>query len=560
MAMGKWKLYLPILACFVCLLGALGYGIDLLLAQARAVPMEELEFWDKAHKFSLSPYYDETEDTYFLFLPACTAPSDLTVTNPVTLRSVPFDLKEAADPNSPASVGQLVLTQGGETYALSLWQCDQLPSLFLSGEGDMLEQVHETKLNKVSAQATILDAQGNTTLQKYATLSGRGHGTWDGSDGVGQSKRPYNLSFSSPISYGPYQEVSTLCLLADFSDESKLRNSLGYYTGYTLGLSYASPYTYINLFVNGEYLGLYGIVTKQEYTNHIVKDQISAVLERVGSYFGPDSIYSTVLAQPMRLYYGDGGYLQDTISTMEEALTTQDWAQCEALIDLDSFALMYAFEEFICNFDMAGPSQYYYLDGEDVLHTMLPWDFDLSMGNIVPVFSGNQIHSMMVYRDYWGDCWYSLLLNWDGFRQRVINTIETRFTDEFLEELSSHMLQDIENITHSRDCDIRRWKTSPSFSGKVPTHDPASLSHYYDLFTDYFPRRREFLLDYFRNPQDYCLVTTRSAEGYWRNTLCVPRGSLTADYLDPANRVTDTGVPLSEIETITQDLNIYPAS
>lgn len=562
MTMGKWKLYIPILLIFACLLGILAYGIGLLHTRAQEIPLTQLQFWDKTHNISLTPYYDKAEDAYFLFLPACTVPSDLSVTNPVTMRSLPFSLREKTqgETDSPASVCDLELTHGGEAYVLSLWQCDQLPSLFLQGQTDMLEQVHESKLNKVSAQATILDAQGNVMLRKYATLSGRGHGTWDGADGLGQSKRPYNLSFSSPVSYGPYKEVTKLCLLANFSDESKLRNSLGYYTGKELGLRYASSYTYINLFINGEYMGLYGIVTKQEYTRHIEEDHISNVFELVGSYDGPDSVYSTVLAHPMKPYYGDNEHLRNTISTMEEALTGQDWERCEALIDLDSFALMYVFEEFLCNIDMTGPSQYYFIDRENVLYTMLPWDFDLSMGNTGSLFGPNQDHSMMVYRDYWGDSWYALLLNWDGFRERVCNTIETYFTDEFLEKLSSHMLQDIGEIGRSWDCDLRRWKTSPPFSRDVISHDPTSLSEYYDLFTGYFPRRRDFLLDYFRNYQDYCLVTFRAVEGYWSNTLCVPKGSRTTDFLDPMNRVTDTGVPLSEIETITQDLNILPLS
>ena len=102
----------------------------------------------------------------------------------------------------------------------------------------------------------MVDARGEPMLSSSATMYGRGNGSWDS-----PSKKPYNLEFPQEISVGSFTDVTKLCLLAEFSDESRLRNSLAYYAGKELGVDYASAYQYTNLYVNGEYLGLYGIVT-----------------------------------------------------------------------------------------------------------------------------------------------------------------------------------------------------------------------------------------------------------------------------------------------------------
>lgn len=458
---------------------------------------------------------------------------------------------------------------GDKSYPVELWQCRDLPALFLQGKNNMLEAVHQDKKKKATTQVAILDENGDTLLQEIATISGRGNGTWVNA-GVFQDKRPYNLRFSNPISFGPFEDLDTLCLFAEYSDESKLRNSLAYFAGQTLGIDYASPYKYINVYVNGEYLGLYGITTKKEYTKDI--NQIQSVFECTGN---PESasFYSGFFGQGMKVMHGTPEFTETIVNQFESTLHEGNWEACEALADLDSFAIMYALEEFLCNIDMSFASQYYYIDQEDILHTMLPWDFDYSMGSAITYFDSNQVRSIMAYRDLMGYSWYPVLLQWDGFRQRVADTIETYFTDEFLEKLSSHLLQDMKAIERSRICDMHRWEGAKPFTASPISSGMEMLPEFYDFFTSFFLKRRDFLLEYFRNFDDYCCITLRPTNGVWYHNVCIPKGSRPADYIDeeaffrraypddPDGKilVTEAGIPLSQLESVREDLTLIEA-
>lgn len=565
--MGKWRRYAPILLCFLCLTAALVYGLE--RSYRRELTPMQLKFQDERNHLPLVPHYEEAEDAYFLFPPACTDLSDLSITDPITGRPVSFfqrDIPLGTDLSVPSRVLDVKIS--GKVYSIEVWQCDTLPTLFLQGKPDMLTKVHEDKETKVTAQVKILDENGEILLQDIASLSGRGNGSWVNA-GIFQDKRPYDLHFSTPITFGPFEDLDTLCLFAEYSDESKLRNSLAYFAGQELGLDYASPYTYVNIYANGEYLGLYGVTTKKEYTKHITEDPIQCVFECTSVNEIP-SFFSGFFEQPMKVMYGNTDYAQTIVNQFESALSDKDWSQCEALIDLDSFALMYVFEEFFCNPDMTYASQYFYIASDGILHTMLPWDFDFSLGSAVTYFEPHQERTIMAYRNLFGYSWYPVLLQWDGFRQRVADTVETYFTDEFLEKLSNHLLQDMKAIERSRICDIRRWEGAAPFTSAPISSGMETLPEFYDFFTGFFPKRRDFLLNYFQNYDSYCCITLRPMDGIWYNNVCIPKGSRPADYIDeetffqrafpddPTGQilVTDAGIPLSELDAVSEDLTL----
>lgn len=312
------------------------------------------------------------------------------------------------------------------------------------------------------------------------------------------------------------------------------------------------------------------MATKEEYTKHTA--QVQAVFECTGN---PESVSfsSGFFGQGIKVMYGAPEHAETIVNQFESALYTENWEQCEAVADLDSFALMYVLEEFFCNFDISYASQYFYVDSNDILHTMLPWDFDFTIGSAVNYFNPYQECTIMVYRNLMGYSWYPRLIQWDGFRQRIADVVETYFTDEFLEKLSNHLLQDMKAIERSRICDIRRWEGAAPFTSAPISSGMETLPEFYDFFTGFFPKRRDFLLDYFQNYDAYCCITFRPWNGFWYNNMCIPKGSRPADYIDepdffyrispdaPLDMIltTDSGTPLSEIGPIEEDLTLIAA-
>ncbi len=520
--------------------------------------LTQVRFQDSVRGQNLDLFYDEAQDSYVLFLPSYVSPGDLVYSCPEGF-TVGFGEGKTLE-DAPLSENLEVTVSSGlhfREYVLRLEPCSPIPSIFVEGEEGLLEYLHADKKNTRDVVVNLVDDQGDTMHHGISTMYGRGNGSWES-----PSKRPYNLEFASPISVGPFENVTKLCLLAEFSDESKLRNSLAYYAGKELGIDYASDYQYINLYVNGEYLGLYGIVTKQEYRKYLVSDEIQAVFE-IASGQNPVE-FKSGMGWRINVMHGSKQLVQQRVEDFESALKNMDWQRCAEVIDLSSFARKYALEEFLANLDLSYASQYFYLDKDNVIHCMLPWDYDWTLGSSFSYFNNRQANELKVCRNM--SSWYSILLENEDFRLAAAEVWEKEFDDAFLAKLENRLLEDIDTIGPSWACDKLRWKYSLPYNGYELASGVEDLEGFYGLFRDYFYQRRPFLIDYFRNREDYCYVRFY---GYQWAFLFVPRGADLHDYIDGATILdvktpgenflgwyTEDGRPLEEVGTVTESISI----
>lgn len=562
--MYKMKSFVPVIVLSLVMLAGTLYCAWATFAQ----PFSWVSFWEQERE--LKPYYDGEEDIYYLFLPSH-----------VTAQTVQFQREPWA---------QVQITSGGRDYdsvfdvpvgdmmeihasvmgfgwreRLRVYRNETLPTLYLQSEPYLLENLHKDRESKWEVFAEMIDQNGNALFSQTASISGRGNGTWLGEplgDGnwAGQPKRPYNLTLSDPVSVGNIKESSRLCLLAEYADNSKMRNALSYFAGRELEIPFASGYAYTNVYVNGEYLGLYGISSKEEYRKAIPQGQILGAFE-ITSWMNVD--FSTKLDDVMiRILYGSKDTIRTRLNALESALADQDWQRCRELIDVTSFARKYALEEFLANTDLSYASQYFYIGQDDKIHCMLPWDYDWSLGASISYYNDRQTYELKAYRQ---DCWYSALLEWDAFREEVGNVLEEDFTPDFLSELEGFLAATASQIAPSWNHDRIRWKSSPPFNTDYVDVQVEGPGGYAAMFNQYFPQRRQFLMDYFRNWEDYCVVRF---VGYNDGNLCVPRGADLGPYVEQAAMVgqpgqgpdhweTESGQRLETVETVEEDMVFY---
>lgn len=295
--------------------------------------MERISFQDATTGLRLTPVYDEAEARYVLYLPAHATPEDIRVTMPggiVRIRDTWGSLKAI-----PLEEDQTITSwslQGRKQETLALYHCSGIPSLFIRGEKDTREHIHEDKANEAQVLAQVWDPDGQLVFSQAAAVAGRGNSSWDG-----QAKRPYELKFSSPVSFGPFVNSRKICLLAEYSDESKLRNSVCYFGTKALEIDYASGYSYVNVYWAGEYLGLYGIAVKDAYRDHIQTDGIQAVFE-VTSNLDKQDFRPALGRNPVRVLYGDVEDVMSAVEGFESVLQYGSWQDCAAVIDSVSFA------------------------------------------------------------------------------------------------------------------------------------------------------------------------------------------------------------------------------
>lgn len=581
------SLLIPVLflAMLVLVATALGENAD---------AFSSLHFRADAQDLTLSPWYSEEEDRYYLFLPSFVSPSQLTVTHPWYTR---------IDPGS-ADTGDLPLDQDirfqvsflwgqPRTYILRLLPCSAEQTICIDAQEGLLSYLNADKEHAQNAFVTFWDGSGQREYAGKTTMSGRGNSTW-----AHWEKKPYNLNFSQNVTVGPFHQADQLCLLAEYVDFSKLRNALAYHMAEVLDFPYPSPYVYADLFVNGEYQGLYGVATKSEYKKHLEEDGIQAVFE-LTSVEKENSFY-TDGGKRVRIYCGDQSLIQYHTEGMEQALESRDPEALAQHIDLTSWAEKYAMDELLYNYDLTIASEYFYLDGSDRIRCMLPWDYEWTL---YPRLSTNQISTEYAlcgyyyltpwsgsgneseplddddfqvyegaYTDYKLAGWYGSLLQIEPFREAVLQTYENTYTDAFFGELSDFLEDCKREIRDSRHSDLVRWSGAYLRSHKgIPDETP-----YFDnpqTLVEDLTGRLDYLKTLFSHWEDYCLVSFWADIGDgvspFKLQLLIPKGDFTVYHDLIASSVyapdgyalegvyAQDGTPLENILTVTEDTPLF---
>ncbi len=540
--------------------------------------MELLEFKETVCDQSLELYYDEDDDTYYLFLPAYVDKEKVSISSP---DFVDFDISDGVTDykddlgNVPLSVDLTVSVHNfykNENFNLQVWQSDNLPTVYIDTVSGSMDQINEDKDYEEDATVLFIDAEGTAELENICTLSGRGNATWR------VTKKPYDLIFPSGVSVGPFDDIDTLCLLANYSDDTRMRNAICYYAAQELDLPYSSPYMNVNVYANGEFLGLYGVVTKEAYEKYINTDQIQAVFET-----NTNTTTEMTTDERFRVLYGSQTMVHDAIEEFENALTMQDWESLDSLIDRYSFAKRYAFEEFIANNDVSRGSSYqsrfFYLDKDGVIHCMLPWDYDWSLGSSRTYFNNMQVYELKAYRGE--NSWFALLLGYDDYLEDVVHILKDEFTDDYIDNLMNHITWLTYYMEESWQCEQIRWKDEPSYSGPWDmSSGMEDLPDYIAYYRSYFPERREFLIDCFSDLDAYCRVEfSATYDATYDNALpefanfMIPKGENLEEYIEGANILrtdrrdgrdfsgwyTEDGRQVSDIGAVTDDISFSGA-
>lgn len=553
---------------FILLLAAVMLAVvaAVLLLQPQKPLQERAIFQEEKTGRSFRTVYNDWSEDYTLFLPESAAKSRLRVrTRDSLVRISTGDGKTHwGSVDAVASGQKLVLTAyslfGAETAELEVQYASGLPSLFLETESGTLEYLHGDKQNEAVCLAVLEDGAGEFLFSQACTVRGRGNSSWDN-----QAKRPYELDFDSGVSFGPFQDISRLCLLAEYADESKLHNSAAYHGAQLLEIPYSTGYTYLNMYIGGQYVGLYGAATKEEYRKDLDSGNIQAVFE-VTSNLDKQNFHPALTRNPVRVLYGNAVTVKSAVDRMEEALLREDWESLAAVIDAESFAHKVVMEELFANSDMTYASQYFYLDRDGKIRCMLPWDYDLSLGYAFRYYNNKQVYEMESYKEPEG--WYARLASFAPFREQVLAVLKSRCTPEFVKALQDHLAQTAQNIEDARETDLLRWEDAIPFNWFDRSCGEDTLDGMVRLYSNYFPQRIAFLTDHFENWEDYCLV---AFDGVQYGNLCLPRGAALWDYLadaailqgekiDPAfaGWVTPDGLTPEDIDVVTEDILFQP--
>ncbi|MDF2945105.1 MAG: hypothetical protein K0S01_3963 [Herbinix sp.] len=266
------------------------------------------------------------------------------------------------------------------------------------------------------------------------------------------NKLSYNFKLSSKKDVLGLGEGRKWCLLANHFDKTMLRNKISYDFADNLGLPIKLGTEFVDLYIDNVYEGLYLLSEPVSDGKNRVDIDITAgefIFERcthnekASKEMFQSPIYNLNLSFKAPDYdeitEDQKKQLNNFIGKVEEAIKSEKQSEIEKIIDIDSFAAMYVFEELFKNVDYSFDSNYFYIKGGK-LYAGPIWDMDLSMGNVSSVYEfepyyiyNNSIINGITYGNGSGNStegtwalsgWYELLMNYDFFKQLVANKFD----------------------------------------------------------------------------------------------------------------------------------------
>ena len=332
----------------------------------------------------------------------------------------------------------LTLISDGYSYEVIALEGSEIATLFIQTESGNLDYIHASRSNRETAQILMICADGETILYDGIAdrFNGRGNSTWS------QPKKPYNIRLveaTDLLGIGDAQHRHWT-LLAEFLDNSRMRNIISHHLAQQVGLEAAIRFRPVEVYINNEYKGLYLLTERASRIDTVlpITDLEAATAEvNLGRLSDFEHLGDMEFAPGARKYFDipnnpsdiSGGYLLelqfsvrynrepsgfvtnrgqtfllrapthaskaqvDYISTFMQELEDAVYSETgynslgkhfTEYLDMRSFAEMYVFQEFIMNLDAAWSSFFFYkesdLVGDGLLRAAPPWDFDQSLG------------------------------------------------------------------------------------------------------------------------------------------------------------------------------------
>ena len=246
-----------------------------------------------------------------------------------------------------------------------------------------------SKEEYVNAGVKICHCPSYGVLETNCKIRGRGNATWEL-----YPKKPYKIKLESKESLFGFPANKDWILLADYCDKSLLRTAYMCEVSRAVGLDYTINYKYVELTLNGEYLGTYILTDQVEKgENRVNIDNDGFLIEDDGYYnkeplffttdsFGYNYTFKYPNADNGKIVLNDDNYnfINKFINDLEIALSRipEDCETYKNYLDIRSFAKWYIVAEVTGNWE---PNLFYILSNRNSKLRMFPlWDAEWSLG------------------------------------------------------------------------------------------------------------------------------------------------------------------------------------
>lgn len=290
----------------------------------------------------------------------------------------------------------------------------------------------------ISGQYTFVsDYVEDSYYELPLSIKGRGNYSWS------FVQKPYSLKLTEKADFLGMGAAKKWVLVTVSSDRTMMRNYMTQKFAKTLGLPGTCDNEYVDVVVNGSYLGTYVLTEKIE----IGKNRIDVPKDQ-GILFEIEMVYRHSCENCVVLYenrkspdnsvhlelkaYKDEDMhswsraerdrnldgLQNYFDRIAIAMQRDDYKTLQKYLDLNSFVNWYLLNEITRNYDSAFvTSCYCFIDEHNVLHMGPCWDYDTCYGSQDGTIQGQHIQDAP---------WFGWLFN---YCPEFVTAVKTRWTE-----------------------------------------------------------------------------------------------------------------------------------
>ncbi len=370
-------------------------------------------------------------------------------------------------------------------------------------------------------KAATLSITGGKYAHYNITVStqirGRGHSSFDGKAPQTDyaSKNSYRLKLDQKANLLGVGETADRdwVLISGKYDVTALRNYFAWHLAEQMGnIPFVPACTWVNLYVNGDFRGMYTLVEVIEVASDRVDidDSPATDPDRVGYLVEYDlrGAYQSGAKEGLTYFYIPGldetfawtvqsevydeevtAAIREHLIACNEAILSGDRERIEELVDMDAFVDMFILQELTKNPDAGCSSFYMQRDAGGKLCLTAPWDFDFAMG----AYSVSQTTSGLVAdgEGVQSHPWFEFLTTQPWFMSLVLARMEevSPMAEASLEAVRSMMplLQEAADQNHAR-WNLYGVKFSPYPSDLVSV-DRHSYEEHVDFLTSWIEKR-----------------------------------------------------------------------
>lgn len=269
----------------------------------------------------------------------------------------------------------------------------QIPTVHITTEGG---KAIDSKDNYVNATFRFEDPSrfytDEESLELTGRIKGRGNTTW------GMPKKPYRIKLDEKAHVFSRWGNKDWILLANYSDKTLLRNIMAMEISRICGMSWTPMMLSVEVYVNGQYQGVYAFSDHKEIAGHRVNIEVATETDLEGGYYleleeamDEPVCFKTVWDTPVMFHEPEypteaqQRYVKEWFNGFEHALEKVQGQHDNAYrsyIDVPSFINYYIIQEITKNPDgNVRKSTYLTKEKGKPLEMYHVWDFDITLGN-----------------------------------------------------------------------------------------------------------------------------------------------------------------------------------